>query len=466
MTQITSTDAFASTRYVNYGRDSTVDDLANFTMCVYAKKTGSGGSDLGYMLSKFVAGSGGFRFLIQHNSGNPRLVFGWDSTGSANNPSKTATGAEVSDGGGKVVDNTWQHFWAWGTRSLSASDINLAVGTTDCLVQSGATADGSGSLRSDASNSVIIGNRASNDRHLDGDVGFAAIWPNILTSTVRALVVAYGPLISSGALLVFANNQDYSSYARSQSSRSTRVTGSTPTNTSLGDEGFSASITEAVSAAATQSQVFGGSGSITEAASAAANHSSSTAQSASITESASANATQNGTASGDYTASLTEAAGAADSASQVMSASASITESASAADSGSGVVSAVGSITEAASAAATQSAAAAFTASVIEAATAAATQSQIAYGKFITGILKNINESPHASTAVKYTWTPEGRVGAMAGLFPVDGEGVTGSDGRLEVTLPLGQNGRLDVAIWNSEDAADDGVWTGFGAPA
>lgn len=233
MTTITSTEQFASGRYVNYGSPSALDDLSVGTVIVYFKKTGTGGSNLGYLITKYTPGNGGFRFLVEHNSGSPRLVFGWDSSGLANSPSKTGTG-------GDVTDNTWQYGMATFTRSLLASDIDLYLNNVLCTPTGGATADGSGSLISDASNDLFLGNRGPSGtlgRQFDGDVAFVAVWNRKLDSTERGNVMTYGPkYVTSGLIFLFANDQDYSANAFSQTARSTRVTGSTPTNTALGDD--------------------------------------------------------------------------------------------------------------------------------------------------------------------------------------------------------------------------------------
>lgn len=233
MTTISSTEQFATGRYVNYGSPTALDNLSAGTIIVYFKKTGTGGANLGYLVTKYTgAGSGGFRFLVEHNSGSSRLVFGWDSTGTANSPSKTGTG-------GDVTDNTWQHGMVTFTRTLLASDIDLYLNNVLCTPTGGATADGTGSLNSDASNDVFLGNRGPSGtlgRQFDGDVAYIAIWDRKLDSTERGNVMTYGPLyVTSGLVFLFANDQDYSTNAFTQTGRSTRVTGSTPTNTNLGD---------------------------------------------------------------------------------------------------------------------------------------------------------------------------------------------------------------------------------------
>lgn len=231
MTTIASTEQFATGRYVNYGSPSALDDMATLTVCAYVKKTGAGGANLGYEATKYTPANGGWRLLLEDNGGSPRLVFGWDSDGTANNPSRTGTG-------GEVVNNSWQHHFATATRSLNASDINLYVGNTECTYSN--STSGTGSLRSDASQDLFIGNRGPSGtlgRELAGDMAFFAIWNRILDSTARGRVITYGPWAEpSGLVFLFANDQDYSANAFTQTARSTRVTGSTPTNTLLGDQ--------------------------------------------------------------------------------------------------------------------------------------------------------------------------------------------------------------------------------------
>ena len=76
-------------------------------------------------------------------------------------------------------------------------------------------------------------------------------------------------------------------------------------------------------------------------------------------------------------------------------------------------------------------------------------------GTFTTAPMRNASKQLLANVSVRYTWIPGGRVGAIAGITPVEGVGVTDANGQLTMTgLPAG-TGFFILARWNSGVLSD-----------
>lgn len=220
MTTITSTELGATGRYIDLGSPAAMDDLGSQTVIAYCRPTST--SVTGYLYAKGDSGGGGPRLTIAQTSGYPS--FGADS-GTDVAPNKVADTA--------VTLSSWQHIQATWDGSLNASGINLYINAGAALGSSTAT-DGGGSLVSDASLNVFLLNRTGLGREFVGDVAYVAVWDRVLSDSERTTVRTGGPLdVPSGLVLCWANDQDYSTNAFTASARSTRVTGATPSNTTL-----------------------------------------------------------------------------------------------------------------------------------------------------------------------------------------------------------------------------------------
>jgi hypothetical protein len=82
------------------------------------------------------------------------------------------------------------------------------------------------------------GNSGSLGRAFVGSVAWIARWNRVLDSTERATARTNGPLdpsLSSGLVLCWANQQDYSASALTPVGRSTHADGDMPPNVGLGD---------------------------------------------------------------------------------------------------------------------------------------------------------------------------------------------------------------------------------------
>ncbi|MES2959797.1 MAG: LamG-like jellyroll fold domain-containing protein [Pseudomonadota bacterium] len=225
MTQITSTELGASGRYVTLGSPASHDNLTNQTLIVYAKPN-SASATLGYIFSK--ANSSGSGPRMQFNESTRTFGFGSGSTGSATTPLKTSATA-------LWTNDTWHWFQATWNGSLNATTgINLYFDAGTALTGTSDSA-GTGSIIDDSANDVTLLNRVDQIRPFVGDVAYVARWNRILSDAERTSVRAGGPLlVPSGLVLCFANGIDYSPEALSVTGRSTRVTGATPPNTTLG----------------------------------------------------------------------------------------------------------------------------------------------------------------------------------------------------------------------------------------
>lgn len=228
MAVVTSTEAGGTGRYIRYD-DAALDDMGAQTIIVYAKPSGSGGGGFGYFYGKTPTGAvGGPRLFMDHNGGTPRLTFGAASDGGTGLPTASTTAAGS-------YPSTWTYYTLTWDGTNAASGIVLYVNNTDTTDGSSRT-DG-GVIDSDAANPVFLMNRFGLGREVIGDVAWIAVWDRVLNSTERATVTngTNGPLdVPTNLVLLFANDADLSANAFTYASRSTRVTGATPTNTALG----------------------------------------------------------------------------------------------------------------------------------------------------------------------------------------------------------------------------------------
>lgn len=228
MAVVTSTEAGGTGRYIRYD-DAALDDMGAQTIIVYAKPSGSGGGGFGYFYGKTPTGAiGGPRLFVDDNGGTPKITFGAASDGGTGLPTASTTAAGS-------YPSSWTYYTLTWDGGNAASGIVLYVNNTDTTDGSSRT-DG-GVIDSDSANPVFLMNRFGLGREVIGDVAWIAVWDRVLNSTERATVTngTNGPLdVPTGLVLLFANDADLSANAFTYASRSTRVTGTTPTNTALG----------------------------------------------------------------------------------------------------------------------------------------------------------------------------------------------------------------------------------------
>lgn len=234
MTTITSTEAGALGRYINLGSAAALDDTIK-TAIVYCKPTAMSAAGAAYLLSKTPAGStSGPRMYLVDVSGTKTLNYGATSSGNPANP--------LREGAAGITLGTWQHLIATDTRaSVLASNIAVLANGTNV---GGTGTDGSGARASDSANDLYLMNRgdaSSLAREFVGDVAYWAFYDSVLDGTQIANVMANGPMAEAANLIcVVANGTVYHGAKDSGNTisivgRSTRVTGSLPPNTALGD---------------------------------------------------------------------------------------------------------------------------------------------------------------------------------------------------------------------------------------
>lgn len=237
MTVIVDSEVGASGRYINLGAPSAHNDLANFTVMVYARLTAAGGGGFGYLFGKTPSNASGVRLFYSDNGGAPRLTGGLLSSLSATPLKNTLNNT--------VVYNTWQNYcWVVSGATIGGSDtpvsvISLYIDGT--LVSTTADDAGLGFLTADAAYDMFLLNRGNSGalgRELVGEVAYVSRWNQALNSTRINNAISTGPLNEpSGLILCWANGQDYSPLALTPVARSTRVAGSAPPNTALGGGG-------------------------------------------------------------------------------------------------------------------------------------------------------------------------------------------------------------------------------------
>lgn len=228
MTDIVSTELGASGRYIDLGSPAALDDLTAITILVYARP--QSGTAFPYFFGKTPTGSiDGLRFFINHNGGTPTFVLGGHSSTSPSLPQKSSPTGVVSY-------NSWQHFGATWSKTIYGSSITLYHGAGVDVTDAGGTGtDGTGVVDSDAAHPVFLMNRYGLGREFTGDYAYIAVWDRVLTLTELRNAQNNGPLSeSSGLVLLWANEQDYSTNALTPSARSTFVAGSLPPNVALG----------------------------------------------------------------------------------------------------------------------------------------------------------------------------------------------------------------------------------------
>lgn len=233
MTDIVSTELGASGRYIDLGSPAALDDIGAQTVIAYCRPSSSNPT-FGYLFSKVPSGTVNGPRLFLHDDGNgttARLKFGAHSTGDAGYPANANSATA-----GAVTYGSWQHLEATWDGGLLASGVRCYVDGTLAQGADLASDDGSGSIVADAANPYYMMNRYGLSREFVGDLAYFAVWNRVLNATERTTVRTNGPLaVTSGLVLVWANEQDYGPNTLAPAGRSTHVAGALPPNVSLGD---------------------------------------------------------------------------------------------------------------------------------------------------------------------------------------------------------------------------------------
>lgn len=228
MPRITSTELGATGRYVNLGSPASQDNVGAETWMAYCRPTGSGGGGFAYIFGKVPSGTTtGPRFFITHNGGSPVLQLGYSAGAGLQVAAAQSTA-------GLITYGNWHHFEGTWDGTIAANTIKVFVDGAAANTESEA---GTTAVSSDAANDLFLinrGNAGTLGRAFVGDFAYAARWNRVLTAAERAHARFHGPLsVPSGLILLWANDQDYSSSALTAAARSTRVEGALPPNTNL-----------------------------------------------------------------------------------------------------------------------------------------------------------------------------------------------------------------------------------------
>lgn len=212
------------------------DQTQPATSLAYFRADGSGEGTLGYLLGKAVSGAG-LRLIAQHvTSTTFGFVHGRGTSGSSTQPSITSP---------SMTYGLWYHAATVVPATMTGADCSMyisggagagAAGGPLQLVTPSATTNGSGSLLSNVTDDLYIGNRSANDRTFNGSIGYVAQWNRLLSLSELRRAQADGPLaVRAGLIFCFANGRDYSPYAKSITGR-TAVThaGTAPMGFRLG----------------------------------------------------------------------------------------------------------------------------------------------------------------------------------------------------------------------------------------
>lgn len=250
MATITLSERSSSGYYVNLGNDTNDTSIAQ-TCLVYAKLTGAGGNNSGYVFGRTPSSStNGHRFYILHNSGSPRTAFGGSCSGGGLNTSRPYREGENNS----ATLNSWGHYAAIWNGTNQQTGITLYAGIGVDLAEvgySGPGANSGGTPISSVGNPLYLFNRQGLDSHYAGDIAYIARWNRVLTLTELRQAQNDGPLsVPDGLILCWANGQDYGPSAYTPVARATLVEGELPPNTALGGEqGLQASVSASASAA-------------------------------------------------------------------------------------------------------------------------------------------------------------------------------------------------------------------------
>lgn len=153
----------------------------------------------------------GIRFFLLHNSGNPILTFGADSSGFTYQPSRTANATAanyIAYGSYHDVAVTWNG-------GLAASGIHLYRGTNGTpfteVTGTYTSTDGLTAILGPAGQNITLGNSPPNTRAFNGDIFYICRWNRVLAYAVDLrMAQKHGPLsVRDGLVFCWANGRDW-----------------------------------------------------------------------------------------------------------------------------------------------------------------------------------------------------------------------------------------------------------------
>ena len=157
------------------------------TYLALIRPTGAGEGNFGYIASKTIASSAtGFRFMVDHNTGSPRIVVGYASGN---------TGPQRSSPAGSITYGKWTWVAFTFATGLAAANIAILIGEKSVqeVTSYSAFTDGTGSFSNDATLNFHIGNREGGDRTFAGDIAMLVRWNTVLQRSEINRAIQTGP---------------------------------------------------------------------------------------------------------------------------------------------------------------------------------------------------------------------------------------------------------------------------------
>ena len=176
------------------------------TWLALIRPTGAGESNFGYVAAKVSPSSAtGMRWIVDHNAGSPRMIWGVASG---------TSGPSQSGPSGSLTYNRWVWVAATYAGGLSATSVKLYQGLHSLseVTSYPAPVDGSGSIDNTVTYNFVIGNRDGGDRTFAGDIAMVVRWDAVLTIEELEAAIRLGPLSvrRKTILSCFAGGQDIS----------------------------------------------------------------------------------------------------------------------------------------------------------------------------------------------------------------------------------------------------------------
>jgi hypothetical protein len=180
---------------VDCGSDSSLEDLASFTIASWIYPTSLVADDVGRVFSKgaFGVGNGGrYTFAINH-TGNHVAGSLWMAQ-----KSESGTNLLAYSTAAEVTVNTWSFIATTGsTTAPKLYEGTLATAVTEITGGYGGQTAGTDVILTDAGNDVVIGNWAADNHSFPGYIAWVGVWNRILT-LAELKTQQFRPHVTSG----------------------------------------------------------------------------------------------------------------------------------------------------------------------------------------------------------------------------------------------------------------------------
>lgn len=177
---------------ISLGSGTSLDDLSAITVSAWIYPTGWGGGNFGRIVSKENASTAfGFTLVNDSSQGSIRIY-----------RERSTSPAQATAATSSISLNTWQH--VVGVLDTTNNIIKLYINGREVSSYIDQTM-GSGTVNSDASNNMNIGNRTAADRGFSGRIDEVRIYNSVLTADQVSLLYNQGSSASYGATSTESN---------------------------------------------------------------------------------------------------------------------------------------------------------------------------------------------------------------------------------------------------------------------